>query len=97
VQFVTSQGAHHKFDEDDPQRFHLAAAQRTLEACPLEFDMDKGMVVDRFTGQRIAGDQVAALSKQACSARGASVKGDLRLRAKAAEAIVGFLTTTFSR
>jgi dienelactone hydrolase len=97
VQFVTVQGAHHKFDEDDPRRIHVAGAQRMLEACPLEFDIEKGIFIDRFTGQRIAGEQVAAVNKQACSARGANVEGNPRLRARAAEAIVGFLATTFSR
>lgn len=97
VQFFTVQGAQHKFDEDDPRRIYVAGAQRTLETCPLEFDIDSGAVIDRFSGQRIAGDQIAAVTKQSCSARGANVEGSTRLRAQAAEAIVSFLTTTFAR
>ncbi|MEI6319142.1 MAG: hypothetical protein WCS09_11540 [Pseudomonadota bacterium] len=40
---------------------------------------------------------MAAVNKQSCSARGANVEGNTRLRAQAAEAIVGFLTTAFAR
>ena len=97
VQFVTIAGARHKFDEDDPRRFFVAAAQRVLETCPLEFDLEAGVVIDRFTGQRIPGNQIGAVSKKLCSATGANVEGNTGHRAKAAEVIVGFLKTTFAR
>ena len=97
VQFLALAGGQHKFDDDSPRRIYLPSAARTLEGCPLEFDIDAGIFVDRVTGQRIPGDQMAAVNKQSCSARGASVEGNTRLRAQAAEAIVGFLTTAFAR
>lgn len=97
VQFVTLAGAHHKFDDESPRRIYIAGASRTLEGCPLELDIDTGAVLDRFTGQRIAGDQIAAVMKQSCSGRGANIEGSSRARTQAAEAIVGFLTTAFAR
>ena len=35
VEFVTIEGAMHKFDQDDTRRVDLRGAQRTLETCPL--------------------------------------------------------------
>lgn len=97
VQFVTIAGARHKFDDDNTRRFNVSSAQRTLDTCPFEFDIESGVVNDRFTGQRIPGDQIGAVGKKSCSALGASVEGNAGHRAKAAEAIVGFLKTTFAR
>jgi hypothetical protein len=97
VQFLALAGGHHKFDDDSPRRIYLARAARTLEACPPGFDIDTGIFVDRVTGQRIPGDQMDAVNKQSCCARGASVEGNTRLRAQAAEAIAGFLATAFAR
>jgi dienelactone hydrolase len=97
VQFLTLPGGQHRFDADLPRRVFLARATRTLEGCPLEFDIDAGIFVDRFTGERIPGDQMAAVNSRSCRATGAHVEGDARLRAQAAEAVLAFLAATFAR
>lgn len=91
VTFVTIPGAQHKFDADDTRKILLRGAQRTVDDCPLETDVDAMAVMDRKTGQRLTGEALAATQK-ACAATGANVQGDKAARDKAAEAIVGFLT-----
>ena len=90
VEFVTIAGARHKFDQDDPARTYLKAAQRTREDCPLEVDIDTGVFQDRQTGQRLQADAVRDLARK-CNAVGATIEGSRRARDKAAEAIVAFL------
>lgn len=90
VSFVAIPGAQHKFDMDDTRKLAVRGAQRTLEDCPLETDIDTLTVVDRKTGQRLTGEAVTVAQK-ACAATGASVQGDKAARDKAAEAISAFL------
>jgi dienelactone hydrolase len=97
VEFVVIPGARHKFDSDDTRLHVIRGAQRTLEGCPLELDVETLAIYDRFTGQRIARDQVAAVSKQSCAALGASVQGDLAARHQAAQAVLGFLARVLAR
>lgn len=94
VEFLTLEGAMHKFDQDDTRRFHLRGAQRTLETCPLEFDIDAMQVVDRNTGQRVSGEAIQAVTRQSCSAVGAHVQGDRAARDQAAQAILAFFRKT---
>ena len=91
VTFTAIPGAQHKFDMDDTRKVTIRGAQRTLEDCPLETDVDAMAVIDRKTGQRLAGEAIAAMQKS-CAATGASVQGDRAARDKAAEAITAFLT-----
>jgi dienelactone hydrolase len=90
VSFVTIAGAQHKFDMDDTRKLTIRGAQRTLDDCPLESDVEAMAVVERRTGQRLSGEAMAATQK-ACVATGASVQGDKAARDKAAEAITAFL------
>lgn len=91
VTFTAIAGAQHKFDMDDTRKVTIRGAQRTLEDCPLETDVDAMAVIDRRTGQRLTGDAIASTQK-ACAATGASVQGDKAARDKAGEAITAFLT-----
>ena len=94
VEFVTIEGAMHKFDQDDTRRFNVRGAQRTLEACPLELDIDAMVMVDRNTGLRVSGEAIQAVNRQSCSAVGANVQGDRAARDKAAQAILAFFRKT---
>lgn len=94
VEFVAIEGAQHKFDQDDTRRLSLRSAQRTLETCPLEMDIDAMAMIDRNTGQRVSGEAIQALTRQSCSALGAHVQGDAAARDKAAQAILGFFRRT---
>jgi dienelactone hydrolase len=91
VSFVPLPGAQHKFDMDDTRKVTIRGAQRTLEDCPLETDVEAMAVIDRKTGQRLNAEAIAATQK-ACVATGASVQGDKAARDQAAEAITAFLT-----
>ena len=95
VEFVAIPGARHKFDYDDPKRVNVRGAQKTKEGCPLELDIATLATYNRNTGQRLSGDEVRNVQKEECSALGASVEGDRKARAIAAEAAVRFLKQTF--
>ena len=94
VEFITLEGAMHKFDQDDTRRFNVRGAQRTLETCPLELDIETLWMFDRGTGQRVSGEAIQAVSRQSCSALGANVQGDRAARDKAAQAILAFFRKT---
>lgn len=94
VEFVALEGAHHKFDQDDLRRLNVRGAQRTLETCPLEVDIDTLATFDRNTGQRVSGEALQALTRQSCSAVGASVQGNRAARDQAAQAILAFFRKT---
>lgn len=94
VEFVALEGAMHKFDQDDTRRLNVRGAQRTLETCPLELDIDTLATYDRNTGQRVSGEALQALTRQSCSAIGAHVQGDRAARDKAAQAILAFFRKT---
>lgn len=96
VEFVVIEGARHKFDMDDPKRTFVRGAQRTLENCPIEIDIDSLAAYDRFSGQRLQGEAYQAAVKS-CSAVGASVEGDRRARDKAGQATLAFLSRVFGR
>lgn len=91
VEFLVIPGALHKFDMDDTRRTTLRGAQKTLETCPLEVDIDTLAVLDRNTGQRLTGVALQATLKQSCNALGASVQGDRAARDLAAQTAVAFL------
>lgn len=97
VQFVVIPGARHKFDSDDLRLHFVRGAQRTLEGCPLELDVETLVTYDRFTGQRLPREAVQVAAKQSCSALGASVEGNRAARDKAAQAVLGFLGQVFTR
>ncbi|MFZ2649934.1 MAG: dienelactone hydrolase family protein [Burkholderiaceae bacterium] len=97
VEFVVIKGARHKFDSDDPKRYDVRGAQRTLADCPVEIDIDTLAAYDRFTGQRLSGGAYEAALKNSCRALGASVEGDRGARDKAAEAALGFLRKVLVR
>lgn len=97
VEFVVIPGARHKFDSDDSGRHYLKGAQRTVEGCPVEFDIDTMAPYDRITGQRLSGEAFQAALKKSCSAFGATVEGDRGAREKAAQASLGFFRKVFAR
>jgi dienelactone hydrolase len=90
VEFVTIEGAQHKFDADDTRRHYLRGATRTRAECPLEIDIDTFYAYDRATGARLQGEAYGAALKN-CGAVGATVEGNAGARDKAAQAAVGFL------
>ncbi|MDP2018833.1 dienelactone hydrolase family protein [Hydrogenophaga sp.] len=94
VEFVTLAGAMHKFDQNDTRRFDVRGAQRALETCPLELDIEAMVMFDRTTGQRVSGEAIQTVNRQSCSAVGASVQGDHAARDKAAQAILAFFRKT---
>ena len=96
AQFVVIEGAGHKFDGDDPRRLFLRSAQRTLDTCPLEMDIDTFAIYDRGSGQRLQGEALQAAFK-ACSALGASIEGSTKAREQAAQATLAFLAKTFAK
>ncbi len=95
VEFLTLPGACHKFDQDDQHHVFLRGAQRTIDDCPLEMDIDTLASYDHNTGQRLAGAAYQQAIKN-CSAVGASVQGNRAARDKAGEAVVVFLRKVFA-
>jgi dienelactone hydrolase len=96
VEFVVIEGAGHKFDEDDPRKHFLRNAQRTLDTCPVEMDIDNFAFFDRSTGQRLQGEALPAVLKT-CGATGASIEGNAKARDRAAEATLAFLAKVFAK
>ncbi|MFT3734809.1 MAG: dienelactone hydrolase family protein [Rhodocyclaceae bacterium] len=94
VEFITLPGAHHKFDQDDQRRFVVREAQKTLDNCPVETDIDTLMAYDRNTGQRLSGEAYQQALKS-CSALGASVQGNTAARDASGQAAVAFLRKAF--
>ena len=90
VEFVSLPGAYHKFDYDDQRHLTVRGAQKTLETCPIEVDIDTLASYDRNTGQRLTGDAYQQTIKS-CGALGASVEGNREARDKAGQASVTFL------
>lgn len=97
VEFVVIPGARHKFDDDDTRRIKVNGAQITSEGCPVEIDIATFAAYDRFTGERLQGDNYQAVLKKSCRGRGATVEGNRSLREKAAQAAVDFLRKVFVR
>jgi len=96
VEFFVIEGARHKFDEDDTKRTNVRGAQKTLEGCPLEMDIDTFAFYDRNTGERVSGEAYQALVKKSCNAIGATVEGNRSFREKAAQSAIGFLKKVFA-
>jgi dienelactone hydrolase len=96
VEFVVIEGAAHKFDADDPRRVFLRGAQRSLDTCPVEIDIDTFAAYDRNTGQRLQGEAYQAALKS-CSALGASIEGNLKARERAAQVTLAFLAKVFAK
>jgi dienelactone hydrolase len=94
VEFVSLPGAYHKFDEDDQRRITMRDAQRTLDSCPLEMDIDSLATYDHNTSQRLSGDAIQKAAKS-CSTLGATVQGNSSARDKAGKATVAFLSKVF--
>ena len=97
VEFTVIEGAHHKFDSDDRIRHYLPGAQKTMEGCPIEVDIDTLAAYDRFTGQGLAGEAYHKAQKNSCSAHGASIEGNRNARDKAAQATLVFFRKVFER
>jgi dienelactone hydrolase len=97
VEFVVIKGARHKFDYDDQELYTLRNAQKTLESCPIEMDIDTFAYYDRSTGQRLSGHALRSALKKSCSALGASFEGNRDARDKAAQAVMAFLRKVFAR
>ncbi len=96
VEFVTIEGAHHKFDSDDVKRYNLRSATRTKAECPVEIDIDTFYAYNRATGGRLQGEAYKDALK-GCGAVGATVEGNRAARDKAVQAAVLFLKTRFSK
>lgn len=94
VEFVTIPGAHHKFDSDDTRRVYVRSATKMRDDCPLEMDFSSFGYYDRFTGQRVQRDALAAVTK-GCRQTGANVEGNRSARDQAAKAAVSFLRKVF--
>ena len=94
VEFMSIPGAYHKFDDDDQRLINVLGAQRTVDSCPLEMDIDTLATYDHHTGQRLSGDalQKAAIS---CRSLGATVQGNSSARDKAGQTTVAFLRKVF--
>lgn len=95
VEFVTLEGARHKFDSDDLRRHELRNVGRTRADCPLEVDIDTFHVYDRRNGSRLQGEALREVERS-CRTTGATVEGSLRARDAAAEAVVAFLKKTLA-
>ena len=96
VEFVVIEGAMHKFDADEQKRFFLRGAQRALDSCPVEIDIDTFAAYDRGSGQRLQGEAYQAALKS-CSATGANIEGNAKARDKAAAATLAFLAKVFAK
>jgi dienelactone hydrolase len=94
VEFVSVPGAYHKFDDDDQRLITIRGAQRTMDNCPLEMDIDTLATYDRNTRQRLSGDALQQAAKS-CSELGASVQGNSAARDKAGQATLAFLRKVF--
>lgn len=97
VEFVVIKGARHKFDYDDSKRYDMRNAQKTPDDCPIETDIDTFMTYDRFTGQRLSGDDYEAVLKKSCRALGASIEGNHDAREEAAQAVMAFFRKVFTK
>ena len=97
AELVVLPGARHKFDVDDPRRVDLRGVSKTREGCPLEFDLSQMTVLDRRSGAPVPQAQVAALSRELCAEKGATIEGDRKSRERAAQAVLGFLNKAFGR
>ena len=95
VEFVTIEGARHKFDSDDLKRYYLRSATRTTAECPIEIDVDTFYAYNRTTGGQLKGTDYTDTLK-GCRAVGATVEGSRGARDKAAQAAVAFLKKTFA-
>lgn len=95
VEFVTIEGAHHKFDAGDTRRHFLSRASKTKADCPIEVDINTFYAFDRTTGQRLQGEAYTTALKN-CSTIGATVEGNTGARDKAAQAAVAFLKKAFA-
>jgi len=96
VEFVVIEGAGHKFDADDTRKLVLRGAQRTLDSCPVEMDIDSFASFDRNTGQRLQGEAYQAALKS-CAATGASIEGNAKARERAAQSTLAFLAKVFAK
>jgi dienelactone hydrolase len=95
VEFVAIKGAHHKFDSDDTRLLKNANLVTTIPNCPYEFDVDTFSIMDRSSGQRIASNEIQAVTAK-CRGLGASVQGNKAARDEAAKAAVTFLRKVFA-
>jgi hypothetical protein len=82
---------------DDQRRIPVRGAQKTLETCPLEMDIDSMAFYDFTSGQRLSFADAQAVNKAKCSAVGATVEGSAKARDQAAQAVLAFLKKTFAR
>jgi dienelactone hydrolase len=94
VEFLSLPGVYHKFDDDDQRRITVRSAQRTVDNCPLEMDINTLATYDHNTGLRLSGGAFLQAIKS-CSALGATVQGNCSARDKAGQATVAFLRKVF--
>ena len=72
----------------------MRGAQRTVDNCPLEMDINTLATYDHNTGLRLSGEALLKAIKS-CSALGATVHGNSSARDKAGQATVAFLRQVF--
>ena len=96
VAFVVLEGAGHPFDGEELRRVFLRGAQRTLDSCPLEMDIDTLALFDRRSGQRLQGEALQATFKS-CSAQGGSLEASRKARDQSAQAALSFLARVFGK
>ncbi|ACB35022.1 conserved hypothetical protein [Leptothrix cholodnii SP-6] len=97
TEFLTLEGARHKFDADGRGRIQVRGAQRTLAGCPIQLDIDTLVFSNRFTGERLSAEALENVRKSACSAVGASVESNVAARDNAAKGILAFLARVYAR
>lgn len=94
TEFVALPGVRHKFDLDAQQRVNARFVVKTKEGCPLEYDLGDLAMRDRRSGEAVPHDQTAALMRDLCADKGASLEGDHKAREAAAKAVLDFLSRT---
>ncbi len=95
VEFVTIEGAKHKFDSGDTRNHYLSRATKTKADCPIEVDIDTYYAYDRTTNERLQGGAYQTALKN-CGTTGATVEGNTGARDKAAQAAITFLKKVFA-
>jgi dienelactone hydrolase len=95
VEFVSLPGTYHKFDDINQRKAFHRNLQRTMESCPLEFDLDNLGTYDRTKGTKLTGVALAKAVKD-CGAIGATLEGNVMSRDKAGQAVITFFRKVFN-
>lgn len=89
--FVVLPGARHKFDLDRQRVINRPLNSKTKAGCPLEYDILAMTPRDRRSGEALSKAQVKSITRDLCTARGATMGGNTGARDAAGKAVVEFL------